>query len=139
MRGRREPYSHTPYAAPMPHITVDYSDVLADTFDRRGFGLALHPLVANTIEGSVSGCRTRFRRIEESVLADGNDDIAMVHIEVAVLSGRTPEVKTELSRSVLALTRQYVAPTPGCSLHVSVDVSDVARGSYVSHVEQSPV
>ncbi|MBA0050121.1 isomerase [Streptomyces sp. AJS327] len=122
----------------MPHITVDYSDALSETFDRRGFGLALHPLVANTIEGSVEGCKTRFRRIEESVLSDGTDDIAMVHIEVGVLSGRTPEVKTELSRSVLALTRNFVKPVPGCALHLSVDVSDLARGSYASHTERLP-
>ncbi|GAB2822020.1 5-carboxymethyl-2-hydroxymuconate Delta-isomerase [Streptomyces daliensis] len=118
----------------MPHITVDYSDTLADTFDRRGFGLALHPLVARTIEGTVAGCKTRFRRIDECVLADGADDIAMVHIEVSLLSGRTPEVKAELSRAVLGLARDHIKPTPGFALHTSVDVSDLARGSYVSHV-----
>jgi 5-carboxymethyl-2-hydroxymuconate isomerase len=120
----------------MPHITVDYSDSLADTFDRRGFGLALHPLLARKVEGTVAGCKTRFRRIEECVIADGEDDgVAMLHIEVALLSGRTPEVKAELSRAVLGLARDYVKPTPGLALHTSVGVSDLARASYATHTE----
>lgn len=118
----------------MPHITVDYSDALADTFDRRGFGLALHPLVARTIEGTVAGCKTRFRRVEECVISDGAEDIAMVHIQVALMQGRTPDVKAELSRGVLALARDHIKPTPGFTLHTSVDISDIARGCYTSHV-----
>ncbi|AXK32833.1 isomerase [Streptomyces armeniacus] len=120
----------------MPHITVDYSDVLTDTFDRRGFGRALHPLVAKAVDGSVAACKTRFRRAEECVIADGETDIAMVHVEVALLSGRTPEVKGELSRSVLQLLRGYVGPTPGHALHASVDVSELDRGCYSSHHDQ---
>jgi 5-carboxymethyl-2-hydroxymuconate isomerase len=116
----------------MPHITVDYSDVLTDTFDRRGFGQALHPLVARAVDGSVTACKTRFRRADECVIADGETDIAMVHVEVALLSGRTPEVKGELSRSVLRLLRGYVEPTPGHALHASVDVSELDRGCYSS-------
>ncbi|MGW8376475.1 isomerase [Streptomyces sp. ODS28] len=118
----------------MPHITVDYSDAVADTFDRRGFGLALHPLVARTIEGTVAGCKTRFRRLDECVIADGAEDIAMVHIQVALMQGRTPEVKAELSRGVLDLARAHIKPTPGFALHTSVDISDLARGCYTSHV-----
>ncbi|NLU70204.1 isomerase [Streptomyces sp. HNM0574] len=117
----------------MPHITVDYSDSLAEHFDRRGFGLALHPLVARTVEGSVAGCRTRFRQVDEHVIADGSDDVAMVHAEVSLLSGRTPEVKAELSRAVLSLVRDYVKPASGITVHFSVDIRDTARGCYTSH------
>lgn len=119
----------------MPHITVDYSDTLSDSFDRRGFGLALHPLLARTVEGTVTGCKTRFRTIDDCVIADGSDDIAMVHIEVGLLSGRTREAKAELSRQVLGLVRDYVKPVPGLALHTSVDVSDLDRGCYASHRE----
>ncbi len=122
----------------MPHITVDYSDVLAETFDRRGFGLALHPLLARTVKGSVAGCKTRFRQIEECVIADGGQEAAMLHVEVALLSGRTPEAKAELSRAVLGLARDHVKPMPGITLHTSVDVCDLARGSYASHTGEGP-
>lgn len=120
----------------MPHITVDYSDALADTFDRRGFGLALHPLLARTVVGSVAGCTTRFRQIDECVIADGTVEAAMLHVEVALLSGRTPEAKAELSRAVLGLARDHVKPTPGVTLHTSVDVCDLSRGSYACHTEK---
>jgi len=120
----------------MPHITVDYSDTLAENFDRRGFGLALHPLLARTVEGTTTGCKTRFRRIDDCVIADGSEDIAMVHIEVALLSGRTREAKAELSRQVLGLVRDFVKPAPGLALHASVDVSDLDRVCYASSRER---
>ncbi|OEV02429.1 5-carboxymethyl-2-hydroxymuconate Delta-isomerase [Streptomyces oceani] len=119
----------------MPHITVDYSDVLADTFDRRGFGRALHPLIAQTVEGTPHTCKTQFRRADECVIADGESDIAMVHVQVALLSGRTPEIKEGLSRAVLQLLRSYVGTAPGRALHTSVDVTDLDRGCYSSHTE----
>ncbi|MGW7350334.1 5-carboxymethyl-2-hydroxymuconate Delta-isomerase [Streptomyces phytohabitans] len=121
----------------MPHITVDYSDVLSESFDRRGFGRALHPLVAQAVDGSVSACKTRFRRADECVIADGETGIAMVHVEIALLSGRTPDVKGELSRSVLQLLRGFVGPVPGHTLHASVDVSELDRGCYSSHQERA--
>lgn len=115
---------------------MDYSDALADSFDRRGFGLALHPLLARKVDGSVTGWKTRFRRIEECVIADGAEEgVAMLHIEVALLSGRTPEVKADLSRAVLGLARDYLHPTPGIEVHASVGVSDLARASYATHTD----
>lgn len=119
----------------MPHITVDYSESLTEHFDRRGFGMDLHPLVARTVEGSVTGCRTRFQALDDCVIADGADDVAMVHVEVSLLSGRTPDVKSELSRAVLGLVRDYVKPA-GLTVHFSVDIRDLARGCYTNFVHR---
>ena len=60
----------------------------------------------------------------------------MLHVEVALLSGRTSEAKAELSRAVLGLARDHVKPHARDHLHTSVDVCDLARGSYASHTEE---
>ncbi|WKX69233.1 5-carboxymethyl-2-hydroxymuconate Delta-isomerase [Streptomyces sp. XD-27] len=121
----------------MPHIVVDYSDPLSAAFDRRAFGLALHPLVADLLEAPIDTCKTRFRRIEEAFIADGSPDQAMVHIELAILSGRTPEAKRELSRAVLDLARNHVPVPAGATLTLTVDVTELDRECYSKQVVTS--
>lgn len=74
----------------MPQITVDYSAELDDSFDRRGFALALHPLVAETVSTKIPACKTRFRRAEDSVVGDAATGDAVVNVGIAMLPGRTP-------------------------------------------------
>ncbi|WP_370412230.1 5-carboxymethyl-2-hydroxymuconate Delta-isomerase [Streptomyces fradiae] len=103
----------------MPFITVDYSAPL----DRRGFALALHPLVAETVDASVEACKTRFREVEELVVGDGSGDGTVVHVEIALLTGRTDEAKSRLRKAVLALVPEYLKETDG--VHVSAEVRDL--------------
>ncbi|GAA2928339.1 isomerase [Streptomyces enissocaesilis] len=115
----------------MPQITVDYSDSLADTFDRRSFALALHPLVADIVDTRLAACKTRFRRTDDTVVAEEATGNALVHIGIALLPGRTPEVKAKLSAAALDLVAQYVRPVDGTAEpHLSAEVRDL-EASYV--------
>jgi 5-carboxymethyl-2-hydroxymuconate isomerase len=120
----------------MPHITVEYSDTLDGVFDRRGFAQALHPLTAKTIDTTTEGCRTRFRRIDEADahLGQGEPERAMIHVVLAILSGRAPEVKAELTEAVTGLLREHVNPDPARTVHLSVDVTELDRAWYRSEV-----
>lgn len=109
----------------MPQITVDYSAELDDAFDRSGFAGALHPLVAETVTTKTAACKTRFRRVEETVVADAPGGDALVHVDISLLAGRTPEVKDRLTESVLALLAAHVRQTAGLALHLSVEARDL--------------
>ncbi|WP_405486205.1 5-carboxymethyl-2-hydroxymuconate Delta-isomerase [Streptomyces sp. NBC_00096] len=124
----------------MPQITVDYSANLTDTFDRRGFALALHALTATVANATVENCKTRFRCLEEVYVADGAPGSALVHVQLALLTGRTEAVKAELSEAVLELLRTYTArgadasgPVPVPVVHASVDVNELGA-AYRKHV-----
>ncbi|MET9375003.1 5-carboxymethyl-2-hydroxymuconate Delta-isomerase [Streptomyces sp. NPDC003035] len=103
----------------MPQITVDYSAPL----DRRGFALALHPLVVETVDTRLDACKTRFREVEELVVADGSTDDTVVHVEIALLPGRTDEVKARLTEAVLALLPHHLKETEG--VRISAEVRDL--------------
>lgn len=119
----------------MPHITVDYDKPLHNSFDHRRFARELHSLAAKTVDGiTVESCKTRFRCVDEVVIADGKPGQALIHIEFAILPGRTTETKTALSRAVLDLVRTHTASVPGTVVHASVDVLDLSP-SYTKHVE----
>ncbi|WAP55621.1 5-carboxymethyl-2-hydroxymuconate Delta-isomerase [Streptomyces sp. S465] len=122
----------------MPHIVVEYSDTLTDAFDRPGFGAALHPVIAKTVDTAVAGCKTRFRRVEDAFLADGAPGLAMIHVEVSILSGRDAETKRELSAAVLEVARAHVSPVPGLTVQTTVDVRDLDRDCYQQHEVAHP-
>ncbi|MFE7747433.1 5-carboxymethyl-2-hydroxymuconate Delta-isomerase [Streptomyces sp. NPDC057428] len=109
----------------MPQITVDYSAELDDGFDRRGFALALHPLVAETVTTKIPGCKTRFRRVEESVVGDAPAGDAIVHVEVALLAGRTAELKGRLTAAILDLLAGHLKAADGLVVHTSAETRDL--------------
>ncbi|MFJ8642442.1 5-carboxymethyl-2-hydroxymuconate Delta-isomerase [Streptomyces sp. ADI93-02] len=109
----------------MPQITVDYSAELDDAFDRRGFALALHPLVAETVSTKVPACKTRFRKAEDSVVGDAAAGDSLVNVSIAMLPGRTPETKARLTEAVLELLAGHLKPVDGVTVHTSAEVRDL--------------
>ncbi|MGV2919480.1 5-carboxymethyl-2-hydroxymuconate Delta-isomerase [Streptomyces alfalfae] len=109
----------------MPQITVDYSGRLDDDFDRRGFALALHPLLVDVAGARAEACKTRFVRTEDAVVGhdEGDDDI--VHVMIALLAGRSDETKARVTEGALALVWQYVRPAEGRTLHASAEIRDL--------------
>lgn len=114
----------------MPQITVEYSQPLADTFDRRAFALALHALAAPLIGSALTSFKTRFYAIDDGVIGDGDDRHAMVHVDFRLLSGRPAELKHELGAAVLALAERSVSPVAGRDIQVTVEIRDLDRPHY---------
>ncbi len=113
----------------MPQITVEYSAELGDAFDRRGFALALHRTVSPLVSSDVAAFKTRFRRIEESVIGDGSP-AAMVHVRVGLLSGRPVELKQEVGRAVIELAGEHLKPVEGLPTQMTLEVYDMDREQY---------
>ncbi|NGO09564.1 isomerase [Streptomyces sp. HC44] len=118
----------------MPQITVEYSVPLADAFDRKGFALALHPMVVETAAARIEACKTRFRPTEDIVIGAGTEGHAHVHVMIALLPGRTDETKAALTEATLELLRAHVKIADGVELHASAEVRDL-DASYRKFVE----
>lgn len=110
----------------MPQITVEYSAALTDSFDRRGFALALHPVAAELIGSALPDFKTRFRSISEAVIGAGGVTEAMVHVDLAILPGRDAELKTRLGDLTLAMLCDHIKPGTGLNTQVTVEVRDIA-------------
>ncbi|WP_433336679.1 5-carboxymethyl-2-hydroxymuconate Delta-isomerase [Spirillospora sp. CA-294931] len=110
----------------MPQITVEYSVALGDTFDRRGFALALHPAAVALIGSALGDYKTRFHPIGEAVIGDGGAGEAMVHVDLAVLPGRDAETKARLGELALATLCEHLKPGSALNTQVTVEVRDIA-------------
>ncbi|WP_327291452.1 5-carboxymethyl-2-hydroxymuconate Delta-isomerase [Streptomyces sp. NBC_01198] len=119
----------------MPHTTVEYSGTLSEALDRPAFGKALHDALVAVAGGRADGCKTRFVRHDDLHIGDGSPHHAMVHVEISLLAGRTPEVKRELTAAVLAALREHTAPTPQYAVQFSVDLRDLDPEAYARHEE----
>ncbi|UWS70046.1 hypothetical protein [Streptomyces noursei] len=73
----------------MPHILVDHDASLREALDPRRFAHALHALAAETVDGiTVESCKTRFRCVDEAVIAHDEPQQALVHVDFAILPGQ---------------------------------------------------
>ncbi|QKW18663.1 isomerase [Kitasatospora sp. NA04385] len=115
----------------MPLITVDYTDRLAESFDRRGFGLALNRLAVKLLDARPTGCKTRFRRTEEAVVGADAETFALVVIEFRVFPGRSAAAKAALSEAVLAALPEYLGAYAG-PVQATVAVGELDSAAYRS-------
>lgn len=109
----------------MPLITVDYSDRLADDFDRPGFAQALHAATVEIAAANPRACKTQFRRTEDTTVGPDTKGYALVRVMISLLAGRTDETKARLTEAAVELLKQYVKPAEGLVLHVSAEVRDL--------------
>ncbi len=113
----------------MPQITVEYSAEVAGAFDRRALALALHRTLSPLVSSDVAAFKPRFRQIEECVIGDGSP-AAMVHVRIGLLSGRPVELKQEVGRVGIELTRDHLKPTEGLATQLTLEVYDLDREPY---------
>ncbi|GGX62215.1 5-carboxymethyl-2-hydroxymuconate Delta-isomerase [Streptomyces anandii] len=109
----------------MPQITVDYSERLADAFDRRAFAAEVHARTVEIAAAKPPACKTQFRRTEDTVVGPDAGGHAIVHVTIGLLAGRTEETKARLAEAVLQALRAHVKPVEGLALHASAEVRDL--------------
>ncbi|MFC8721133.1 5-carboxymethyl-2-hydroxymuconate Delta-isomerase [Kitasatospora sp. NPDC057198] len=117
----------------MPLITVDYTDRLAGSFDRRGFGLALNRLAVKLLDAKPEKCKTRFRRTGENVVGADAETFALVVVEVGIFPGRSAAAKAALSEAVLAALPEYLGAEAG-PVQAAVQVGELDHLAYRSAV-----
>ncbi|MER6977440.1 5-carboxymethyl-2-hydroxymuconate Delta-isomerase [Streptomyces carpinensis] len=109
----------------MPQITVDYSEQLADAFDRHAFARELHDRTVEIAAAKPPACKTQFRRTEDTTVGPDTEGHAIVHVTIGLLAGRTEETKARLAEAALETLRAHVKPVEGLALHASAEVRDL--------------
>lgn len=109
----------------MPQVTVQYPAALTVGFDRRGFALALHAAASDLINSALSGFKTRFFNLDETVIGDGNPNHHMVHVIVDILPGRSAELKARLGELVLGLLKTHLTIPSAFAVQVTVEIRDL--------------
>ena len=117
----------------MPHLTLEYTTNLA-AIQPDDILLALnHALVAS---GHFEEMDIKSRAIPLPTWRVGvsGTEHAFVHVKLAILSGRSVEVRSELSNSLLRVLRDSCKSLVSHPVQLCVEVQEIERASYAKEI-----
>ncbi|MBA1201450.1 5-carboxymethyl-2-hydroxymuconate Delta-isomerase [Pseudomonas capeferrum] len=114
----------------MPHLNLEYSDNLPDVNVDVLLMRLNHALVGSGQFADELDIKSRAQPVSQYRVGTAPGERSFAHVRLALLSGRSPEVKQRLSNSLLAVLREAVPSKAGVHIQLSVEVQDMDRGSY---------
>ena len=114
----------------MPHLHMEYTANLPQLDVDKALLRLNHGLVASGQFSDEFDIKSRAVKVEAFRVGTGIGERGFVHVKLALLSGRSPEVKKQLSESLLAVL-QDLAPWPAdVQVQLCVEIVDIDRASY---------
>lgn len=122
----------------MPHLVLEYTANAPPSGELQELFARLHRILAEVGDIKIGNCKSRARPCETYYLADGKPEGAFVHLDVRILSGRTPELKREIGERLVEEVRQAFAASPdNKNLQVTVEIREIVRAHYFKYPEGS--
>lgn len=123
----------------MPHLTLEYTSNL-DSINADRILLALnHALVASE-QFEEQDIKSRAIRLDVWRVGVSSSEHAFVHVKLAILSGRSAQVKSELSNALLCALRTSCKGIVSHPVQLCVEVLEIERPSYAKEtVHAGPV
>ncbi|WP_223541602.1 5-carboxymethyl-2-hydroxymuconate Delta-isomerase [Pseudomonas sp. BF-RE-26] len=114
----------------MPHLHMEYTANLTDL----NADVALMRL-NNTLVGSGQfatefDIKSRAVKVETFKVGTALAERAFVHVKLALLSGRSSEIKKQLSESLLAVVQDLCEWPSSIEVQLCVEILDIDRDSY---------
>ncbi|KIH81947.1 5-carboxymethyl-2-hydroxymuconate Delta-isomerase [Pseudomonas batumici] len=114
----------------MPHVFLEYTANLTDFDADKALLRINHALVASGQFGAEFDIKSRATKLEAFRVGTGAGERGFVHVKLALLSGRSAQIKTQLSESLLAGLKDLGDWPAGVEVQLSVEVVDLDRESY---------
>ncbi len=108
----------------MPHVIIEYSDILEAQVTRKNLVNTIHQTVEDTGLFSPEDIRSRTQSFDKFRL--GVTQHSFLHITIKLLAGRTDEQKLKLTQSVL----QAMQSLSLTDVLVSCECVDIHKASY---------
>ena len=114
----------------MPHLHLEYTANLTQLDTDKALLRLNHALVASGQFGAEFDIKSRSFKVESFRVGTGMNARGFVAVRLALLSGRSAQVKKQLSESLLAVV-QELGPWPEeVQVQLSVELLDIDRDSY---------
>lgn len=115
----------------MPHLIVEFTDNLAGFAEQKILTALNAAVVASGQVVNETDLKSRTVRTTQFVVGtDATASRGFVHAELRLLSGRTPEIKRDLSERIAAVLRELTPQPEGMLVQLSVDIVDMDRNAY---------
>jgi 5-carboxymethyl-2-hydroxymuconate isomerase len=115
----------------MPHLTLEFTENLRDTPPTPELMLSLHRVLGEVAGIKIENCKSRWRLVEDWVVAGGAPEGAFVHLALRFLEGRTETVIAAVGNATLEVLKRHFSPAPeGIDLQITVEVEEIRKAAY---------
>ena len=113
------PHLHMEYTANLPGLNADVALIRLN-----------NALVASGQFAAEFDIKSRALKVETFKVGTALNERAFVHVKLALLSGRPPQIKKQLSESLLAVVQDLCEWPTGVEVQLCVEILDIDRESY---------
>ncbi|MBU4137208.1 MAG: 5-carboxymethyl-2-hydroxymuconate isomerase [Alphaproteobacteria bacterium] len=115
----------------MPQMRIEYSHGVIAAEDAQRLAFDLHTILAPVLDTDLASFKTRLARLDDVAIGQGPSDEAMVHVELGVLSGRSPAIKAQAAELILQRVQAYVERGGSRQpLQMTIEVRDMDADVY---------
>ena len=114
----------------MPHLYMEYTANLPGLNADVALMRLNNALVASGQFADELDIKSRALKVETFRVGTSLGERGFVHIKLALLSGRSPEIKKQLADSLLAVLQDLCPWPAGVSVQLCVELLDIDRGPY---------
>ena len=91
----------------MPHLTIEYSENLAENIEISKLVKVMHDSAASIEALPLGGLRTRASRREFYLIADGDSSNTFVNVVLRIAPGRSDEVKKQAGEKLFSALKDF--------------------------------
>ncbi|MBK5510855.1 MULTISPECIES: 5-carboxymethyl-2-hydroxymuconate Delta-isomerase [unclassified Pseudomonas] len=113
------PHLHMEYTANLPELNADVALIRLN-----------NTLVASGQFAAEFDIKSRAIKVETFKVGTSLGVRAFVHVKLALLSGRSPQIKKQLSESLLAVVQELCEWPKDVEVQLCVEILDIDRESY---------
>ena len=114
----------------MPHLNLEYSDNLRQLNVDQLLLRLNHALVGSGQFADELDIKSRAQAFAQYRVGTAPGERAFAHVRLAILSGRSEQVKQQLSSSLLEVLHEAIPTTVGLDIQLCVEVLDIDREPY---------
>ncbi|WP_263260799.1 5-carboxymethyl-2-hydroxymuconate Delta-isomerase [Pseudomonas sp. RIT-PI-S] len=116
----------------MPHLHLEYTRNLSGLEPEKLMLKLNHALMASGQFANEADIKARALQLDHFRVGIGLGERGFVFVRLAMLSGRSVEVKRKLSADLLAALHEGVILPPGTDVQFGVDIVELDRDTYGS-------
>lgn len=114
----------------MPNLTLEYTANLP-AVDLAAVLAECNRTAADSGQFSEIDIKSRAVRVDDFVIGTEAGDRAFVYVTFALLAGRSPEIKRDLSQRLQTVLQKHFTAPPGQTLQIAVEMRDMERDSFI--------
>ncbi len=119
----------------MPHLTLEISSNIIERPPPSELLTKLQQVLSDPGPFQIVDMKSRMVVHENYVVADGSEDKAFIHLQVAILSGRAAEVKKQASQRLLqCLKDSFASSLQQLNCSVTVEIRELDKECYSKEI-----